>query len=130
MEETLSERERKTREEKERKKADVRARLEAASRTTPVSQKKRFLTSERKKKLRVLLRKNATEQLKLLEQAKAVERRRVIDERTGVQKNIDSMNKDSTSFAFNLRSIRRDQFKASEQQHPDWSWKRRPSGES
>ena len=56
MNEMISEEERKKREERERKKAEVRARLEAQT-TKP--QKKGFMTGERKKKLRILLRKKA-----------------------------------------------------------------------
>lgn len=79
--------ERKKREERERKKAEVRARLEAQSKPS----KKGFMTGERKKKLRILLRKKAAEELKRQQEAKANERRRVIAERTGSKKNFDEM---------------------------------------
>ena len=80
--------ERKKREERERKKAEVRARLEAQT-TKPA--KKGFMTPERKKKLRILLRRKAAEELKRQQEAKANERRRVISERTGTKKNFDAM---------------------------------------
>lgn len=66
----------------------MRARLEAQA-SKP--QKKGFMTGERKKKLRILLRKKAAEELKRQQEAKANERRRVIAERTGTKKNFDSM---------------------------------------
>lgn len=49
------------------------------------------MTGERKKKLRILLRKKAAEELKRQQEAKANERRRVIAERTGTKKNFDTM---------------------------------------
>lgn len=49
------------------------------------------MTGERKKKLRVLLRRKAAEELKRQQEAKANERRRVISERTGTKKNFDAM---------------------------------------
>lgn len=49
------------------------------------------MTGERKKKLRVLLRRKAAEELKRQQEAKANERRRVISERTGTKPQIDSM---------------------------------------
>lgn len=49
------------------------------------------MTGERKKKLRILLRRKAAEELKRQQEAKANERRRVISERTGTKKNFDSM---------------------------------------
>lgn len=49
------------------------------------------MTGERKKKLRILLRKKAAEELKRQQEAKANERRRVIAERTGTKPNFDSM---------------------------------------
>ena len=66
----------------------MRARLEAQA-SKPA--KKGFMTGERKKKLRILLRKKAAEELKRQQEAKANERRRVIAERTGTKKNFDSM---------------------------------------
>lgn len=66
----------------------MRARLEAQA-TKP--QKKGFMTGERKKKLRILLRRKAAEELKRQQEAKANERRRVISERTGTKPNFDSM---------------------------------------
>ena len=89
--------ERHIREERERKKAEVRARLEAqASKKTS---KKGCMTPERKKKLRILLRRKAAEELKRQQEAKANERRRVISERTGTRKNFEAMSEEE------LRSV-------------------------
>ena len=52
------------------------------------------MTPERKKKLRILLRKKAAEELKRQQEAKANERRRVIGERTGQKKNFDGMSEE------------------------------------
>lgn len=49
------------------------------------------MTPERKKKLRILLRKKAAEELKRQQETKATERRRVIAERTGQKENFDQM---------------------------------------
>lgn len=49
------------------------------------------MTPERKKKLRILLRRKAAEELKRQQEAKANERRKVISERTGAKKNFDQM---------------------------------------
>lgn len=49
------------------------------------------MTPERKKKLRILLRRKAAEELKRQQEAKANERRRVIQERTGEKRNFDLM---------------------------------------
>ena len=49
------------------------------------------MTPERKKKLRILLRRKAAEELKRQQEAKANERRKVISERTGTRKNFESM---------------------------------------
>lgn len=84
--------EKRIREERERKKAEVRARLEAQA--SSKTKKKGFMTPERKKKLRILLRKKAAEELKRQQEAKANERRRVIGERTGAKKNFDSMSEE------------------------------------
>merc|ERR1712012_1517774 len=51
--------------------------------------KKGFMTPERKKKLRLLLRKKATEELKKEQEMKAAERRKVIDERCGKPKSLE-----------------------------------------
>merc|ERR1712168_545709 len=48
------------------------------------------MTPERKKKLRLLLRKKAAEELKKEQERKAAERRKVIDERCGQPKDLDS----------------------------------------
>merc|ERR1712080_67850 len=49
-----------------------------------------FMTPERKKKLRTLLRKKAAEELKKEQERKAAERQRVISERCGIKKDIDN----------------------------------------
>merc|ERR1712003_572208 len=55
------------------------------------AKKKGFMTPERKKKLRTLLRKKAAEELKKEQERKAEERLRVIAERCGTKADIDSM---------------------------------------
>ncbi|RWS30795.1 troponin I-like protein 1 [Leptotrombidium deliense] len=75
--------------EKERRKAEVRARLEAETRK---KKKSGFMTPERKKRLKNLLRKKAAEELKKEAERKAEERRRIIRERSGTPKNIDTSN--------------------------------------
>merc|ERR1712183_420451 len=57
--------------------------------------KKGFMTPERKKKLRLLLRKKATEELKKEQEMKAAERRKVIDERCGKPKSLDGASEDA-----------------------------------
>merc|ERR1712060_307788 len=76
----------------DRKKAEVRARLEAQA--AGKKAKKGFMTPERKKKLRLLLRKKAAEELKKEQERKAQERRKVIDERCGQPKDLDSATED------------------------------------
>jgi len=76
----------------DRKKAEVRARLEAQA--AGKKAKKGFMTPERKKKLRLLLRKKAAEELKKEQERKAMERRKVIDERCGLPKDLDSATED------------------------------------
>merc|ERR1711988_1839994 len=76
----------------ERKKAEVRARLEAQA--AGKKAKKGFMTPERKKKLRLLLRKKATEELKKEQEMKAAERRKVIDERCGKPKSLEGASED------------------------------------
>jgi len=76
----------------DRKKAEVRARLEAQA--AGKKAKKGFMTPERKKKLRLLLRKKAAEELKKEQERKAAERRKVIDERCGQPKDLDSASED------------------------------------
>lgn len=56
-----------------------------------MAKKKGFMTPERKKKLRTLLRKKAVEELKKEQERKSAERRKVIDQRCGQPKNLDSM---------------------------------------
>jgi len=77
----------------DRKKAEVRARLEAQA--AGKKAKKGFMTPERKKKLRLLLRKKAAEELKKEQERKAAERRKVIDERCGQPKDVDSASEDT-----------------------------------
>merc|ERR1712064_172711 len=64
----------------DRKKAEVRARL--AAQAAGKKAKKGFMTPERKKRLRLLLRKKATE------------RRKVIDQRCGQPKNLEGVSED------------------------------------
>ncbi|KAI2807046.1 Troponin I, slow skeletal muscle [Blomia tropicalis] len=85
----LSEDEKRKAEEKERKKAEVRARLEEAARAK--KGKKGFMTPERKKKLRSLLRQNAAEALKREQERKAAERREVIAKRIGNPQPVDGL---------------------------------------
>lgn len=80
--------EKRKREDRERKKAEVRARLEAAAAS---KKKKGFMTPERKKKLKLLLRRKAAEELKRQQEVKAGERKKVITQRTGEKKNLDSL---------------------------------------
>jgi len=87
----LSEEEKRKMEEKERKKAEVRQRLEAASKAKKGG-KGGFMTPDRKKKLRVLLRKKAADELKKEQERKAEQRRKIIGERCGNCKNIDGAN--------------------------------------
>lgn len=83
----LSEDEKRKHEDKERKKAEVRARLEEAARAK--KGKKGFMTPERKKKLRTLLRQKAAEELKREQERKAGERREAIAKRIGSKQNLD-----------------------------------------
>jgi len=59
-----------------------------------MARKKGFMTPERKKKLRTLLRKKAVEELKKEQERKAAERQRVISERCGTKKDVDSAGDD------------------------------------
>lgn len=86
----MSDEERRIKEEKEKKKAEVRKRLEEASKAKKA--KKGFMTPERKKKLRTLLRKKAAEELKLEQERKATARKAAITERCGQPKNLDGAN--------------------------------------
>jgi hypothetical protein len=54
-----------------------------------MAKKKGFMTPERKKKLRTLLRKKAVEELKKEQERAEAERIRVIDERCGSKKDFD-----------------------------------------
>jgi len=89
----VSEEEQRKLEERERKKAEVRQRLEAASKAAKKDTKKGgFMTPERKKKLRVLLRAKAAEELKKEQERKAAQRKATIAERCGNQKSLDGAN--------------------------------------
>ncbi|CAG2109910.1 unnamed protein product, partial [Medioppia subpectinata] len=70
-------------EDKERKKAEIRQRLEAQMKST---KKKGFMTPERKKRLRQLLRRKAADEVKRQQELKEKERLKVIGERTGTPK--------------------------------------------
>jgi len=85
-----TEEEKRKAEDKERKKAEVRKRLEEAARAK--KGKKGFMTPDRKKKLRTLLRKKAAEELKREQERKAEERRKIISQRTGQKKSVDGAN--------------------------------------
>jgi len=74
--------------EKEKRKAEVRARLEAQAK----KKKRAFMTPQRKKCLRNLLRKKAAEELRIQQERKAEERRRIISERTGKAKSLEGKN--------------------------------------
>merc|ERR1712161_58515 len=54
-----------------------------------MTKKKGFMTPERKKKLRTLLRKKAAEELKKEQERKATERQRIIAERCGIKEDFD-----------------------------------------
>merc|ERR1712038_806265 len=73
--------------EREKKQAEVRARLEAT--TAQGRKKKGFMTPERKKKLRLLLRKNAAEALKKEQEAKL--RQEMIEQRCGKPKSREGL---------------------------------------
>merc|ERR1712243_432452 len=59
-----------------------------------MAKKKGFMTPERKKKLRTLLRKKAAEELKKEQERKAEERLRVIAERCGTKADLESASMD------------------------------------
>merc|ERR1712168_1189099 len=59
-----------------------------------MAKKKGYMTPERKKKLRTLLRKKAAEELKKEQERKAEERHRVIAERCGTKADIDNASVD------------------------------------
>ncbi|TMS36576.1 hypothetical protein L596_003709 [Steinernema carpocapsae] len=77
--------------ELERKKAEVRKRLEEAGRAKRA--KKGFLTPDRKKKLKVLLLKKATEDLKRKQMLEEGERQRVLQERILPLPDLDNLQK-------------------------------------
>merc|ERR1712154_715140 len=64
------------------------------TKTSKMAKKKGFMTPERKKKLRTLLRKKAAEELKKEQERKALERQRVISERCGPKKDVESASDD------------------------------------
>ncbi|XP_017492841.1 PREDICTED: troponin I 2-like, partial [Rhagoletis zephyria] len=76
-------------EEKERKKLEIRQRLEAQMKST---KKKGFMTPERKKRLRQLLRRKAAEEVKRQQEQKEKERQRIINQRTGTPKSTADAN--------------------------------------
>jgi len=76
-------------EEKERKKKEIRQRLEAQMKST---KKKGFMTPERKKRLRQLLRRKAADEVKRQQELKEKERLKVIAERTGKMKPVNDVN--------------------------------------
>jgi len=76
-------------EEKERKKREIRQRLEAQMKST---KKKGFMTPERKKRLRQLLRRKAADEVKRQQELKEKERMKVIAERAGKPKPTDGAN--------------------------------------
>lgn len=88
----LKEEEKRKMEEKERKKAEVRKRLEEAAKAKKSGGKRGFMTPERKKKLRTLLRKMAAEELKKEQERKAEQRKKIIAERIGAPKPVDNCN--------------------------------------
>ena len=55
------------------------------------TKKKGFMTPERKKKLRQLLRKKAAEELKREQEMKIIARKRIIEERTGQMPDVKSL---------------------------------------
>jgi len=72
----------------EAKRAEVRKRMEEQAN---VKRKKGFMTPERKKKLRLLLRKKAAEELKKEQELKSAERRKVIGQRCGKDRKTEGM---------------------------------------
>jgi len=76
-------------EEKERKKKEIRQRLEAQMKST---KKKGFMTPERKKRLKQLLRRKAADEVKRQQEIKEKERMRIIAERTGKPKPLADAN--------------------------------------
>jgi len=79
-------------EEKERKKKEIRQRLEAQMKST---KKKGFMTPERKKRLRQLLRRKAADEVKRQQELKEKERMKVIAERAGKPKPLNDANEAS-----------------------------------
>jgi len=79
-------------EEKERKKKEIRKRLEAQMKST---KKKGFMTPERKKRLRQLLRRKAADEVKRQQELKEKERMKVIAQRSGKAKPLNDANEAS-----------------------------------
>jgi hypothetical protein len=69
-----------------------------------MAKKKGFMTPERKKKLRTLLRKKAVEELKKEQERKAEERIKTIAQRCGSKADVESMSEDD------LKKIVKDYF--------------------
>merc|ERR1712112_527349 len=65
-----------------------------AARNIKMGKQKAFMTPERKKKLRTLLRKKAAQEIKLEQERKAEDRLRVIGERCGSKKDLDAASLD------------------------------------
>ncbi|XP_054158602.1 troponin I-like [Oppia nitens] len=80
-------------EDKERKKKEIRERLEAQMKSTKA--KKGFMTPERKKRLRQLLRRKAADEVKRQQEMKEKERMKVIAQRTGTAKQTADANEAS-----------------------------------
>ncbi|XP_054267954.1 golgin subfamily A member 6-like protein 22 isoform X4 [Macrosteles quadrilineatus] len=76
----------------EMRKAELRAKMEEASKARRA--KKGFMTPERKKKLRLLLRRKAAEELRKEQERKANERRWIIEERCGEPEDLEWASKD------------------------------------
>jgi len=68
--------------------------VEPKQKPDKMAKKKGFMTPERKKKLRTLLRKKAAEELKKEQERKAEERLRVIAERCGSKANYEAADMD------------------------------------
>ncbi|KAJ6215582.1 hypothetical protein RDWZM_010082 [Blomia tropicalis] len=78
--------------EKERKRMEIRERLEAQMKKPAT--KKGFMTPERKKRLRQLLRRKAADEVKRQQEMKEKERQRIISERTGEPTSVSDLSQD------------------------------------
>jgi thiol:disulfide interchange protein len=72
--------------DKDRRKAEVRAKLEQEAAAKKGKKKGGFMTPERKRKLRNLLRKKAAEEMKIEKARKEAEKKKIIEERIGSNK--------------------------------------------